>query len=125
MIPSLTRRRVKNFSLFWLFLLILTACAPEFSQEISSQQFRDGLFDPTETGDEPLPEGYLRSWGRDQIAPVYNPTFLSAGEVDWPDDEVVIGVNINGQQRAYPVGFLSNRELVIDQIDDVPILVSW
>ena len=125
MIPALTKRRVKNLALFWVFLLVLTACAPEFSQSIDRQRFPEGLFDPTDVRDVELPDGYLRSWGRDQLAPVYDPTFITADQVPWDDDEVIIGVNINGVQRAYPVGFLSSRELVIDQIDDIPILVSW
>ena len=125
MIPALSKRRIIGISRFLLFLLILTACAPEFSQSIDRQRFPEGLFDPTDVRGVELPEGYLRSWGRDQLAPVYDPTFITAEQVPWDDDEVIIGVNINGQQRAYPVGFLSSRELVIDQIDDIPILVSW
>ncbi len=127
----------------WVWLLLfaafLTACGESFTQERTENAFDPNLPDPTEIqrsgangplpglapGDAPVPEGYFRSFDRDQIEPVYEPTFVGADGVSWPDDEVVIGVNINGQQRAYPVGFLSNRELVIDEIDDIPILVSW
>lgn len=135
----LSRNR-KNATWLVLFALILTACGESFTQTITENAFDPNLPDPTEIPRESgrdgffsdvapanaeLPEGYFLSFERDQIIPVYEPTFVDAGGVPWPDDEVVIGVNINGQQRAYPVGFLSNRELVIDQIDDIPILVSW
>ena len=111
----------------WLiiFALILTACGESFTQPITENAFDPELFDPTDEDDVVLPEGYFRSWGRDRIIPVYEPIYVGADGVPWPDDEVVIGVNINGQQRAFPVGFLSNRELVIDQIDDIPLLVTW
>ena len=106
---------------------VLAACGgqADFGQAITRQAFPPGLFDPTDVRDVVLPEGYLRSWARDQIAPVYEPTFVGIDGVPWPDDELVIGININGQQRAYPVGFLSNREMVIDWVDDLPILVTW
>lgn len=110
---------------FLLFAIVLSACSAPFTQAVSRQPFDSSLFDPTDVPGVELPPGYLRSWDRDQIVPVYEPTFVEADFVDWDDDEVVIGININGEQRAYPVGFLSNRELVIDEIDDIPILVSW
>ena len=117
--------KAKHFTWFVLVALFLTACGEGFTQARSSQAFPPGLFDPTETDDEPLPDNYFLSWRRDQLAPVYDPTFVGATEVPWPDDEIVIGVNINGTQRAYPVGFLSNREIENDQIDDIPLLVTW
>lgn len=112
---------------FWLLLfgLVVSACAGGSGQAITANAFPPGLFDPTEEIDVELPEGYFLSWGRDRIAPVYEPTYVGRDGVDWPDDEVVIGINIDGQQRAFPVGFMSNRELVIDQIDDIPLLVTW
>ena len=115
----------RNFVKLGGLSLLLTACGQQFTQARSVQEFPPGLFDPTDMGDEPLPDNYFRSFGRDQLAPVYDPTFVTASEVPWPDDEIVIGVNINGTQRAYPVGFLSNREIVNDQIDDIPLLVTW
>ena len=31
----------------------------------------------------------------------------------------------NGESKAYPVGMLNCREMVIDELGGVPILVSW
>ncbi len=118
--PSLTTATWVVF-----FALILAACGESFTQPITENAFDPDLFDPTDEPGVELPEGYFRSWGRDRIIPVYDPVYVGADGVPWDDDEVVIGVNINGQQRAFPVGFLSNRELVIDEIDDIPILVTW
>ncbi len=125
MIGSALRSRHKQLGWLLAIALVLSACGDAFTQGITRNAFDPNLFDPTEESDVELPEGYFLSWGRDRIAPVYSPTYVDANGVDWPDDEVVIGININGQQRAFPVGFMSNRELVIDQIDDIPLLVTW
>ena len=62
---------------------------------------------------------------RDQIEPIYEPRFVSAGQSSLKSDELVIGVEINGESKAYPVGPLNAREMVNDTVGGVPILVSW
>ncbi len=39
--------------------------------------------------------------------------------------DLVIGVAINGESKAYPVGTLNFREMVNDVVGGVPILVTW
>lgn len=126
MSPQFSRRRLLKSAPLLALPALLAACGSSgIVQAIDRMRFPPDLFDPTDERDFVLPEGYFRSWARDQIAPVYDPTYVSASEVDWRDEEVVIGININGQQRAYPVGFMSSRELVIEQIDQLPIMVTW
>ena len=62
---------------------------------------------------------------RDAIAPVYDALFVSAESASLPPDELVIGVEINGESKAYPVGPLNFREMVNDTVGGVPVLVSW
>ncbi|MEM7141697.1 MAG: DUF3179 domain-containing (seleno)protein [Actinomycetota bacterium] len=62
---------------------------------------------------------------RDLIAPIYEPRFHSAAESAWPDDTDVIGVEIGGEARAYPVSLLNSRELVIDEVGGVPVAITW
>jgi hypothetical protein len=62
---------------------------------------------------------------RDAIAPIYEPQFLPADLANMDSKELVIGVEINGQSRAYPVGPLNRREMVNDVVGGVPILVTW
>ena len=83
-----------------------------------------GVYDPYQAG-EPMPTGYFPIYERDVIEPMYRPVFVGANEIDWPDDADVIGVEIDGRSRAYPVGFLSGREIVNDEVAGVPILVTW
>ena len=36
-----------------------------------------------------------------------------------------MGVEINGESKAYPVGPLNYREMVNDVVGGVPVLVTW
>lgn len=61
----------------------------------------------------------------DGIAPVYEPQFVTAAESPLVDDELVMGVSINGESKAYPVTVLRFREMVDDELGGLPILVTW
>ena len=82
------------------------------------------VYNPVTAG-EALPTGYRPLLARDQIEPVYEPEFTSAQGVDWPADSLVIGVAGSKTAKAYPVTHLNSHEMVIDSLDDDPILVSW
>ncbi len=84
----------------------------------------DSVYDPVRAG-EPVPDGFRQLLGRDDIAPVYDPTFVAADGVSWPDESLVIGVDLDGEARAYPVGFLNRREIVNDRHRGIPTLVTW
>ncbi len=62
---------------------------------------------------------------RDAIPPIYEPQFLSAEEAGILDNQLIIGVEINGDSRAYPILTLRWREMVNDTVGGVPILVTW
>lgn len=81
-------------------------------------------YDPVRAG-EPLPDGYRALLPRDAIAPVYRPSFLAAQDAPWQDNALVIGVEIDGKAKAYPVSYLNRREMVIDRLAGIPILVTW
>jgi hypothetical protein len=61
----------------------------------------------------------------DAILPVYNPEFSNAVDAPLHDDELVMGVSINGESKAYPVTVLRFREMVDDELGGTPILVTW
>ena len=84
----------------------------------------DSIYDPVRGG-ETLPDGFRQLLVRDAIAPVYDPTFTVASAVDWPEESLVIGVDLEGEARAYPVGFLNRREIVNDDHRGIPTLVTW
>jgi len=64
---------------------------------------------------------------RDAIPAVFDPEFLSVEEAnqEYSDNELVLGVEIDGEARAYSVPFLSRREIVNDTVGGRPIAVAW
>lgn len=102
------------------FILVATAVAGLGLFAMSSSN--SGTTEPSAG---PLPEGWFQSLDRDAILPVYDPTFEEASDVHWPRDALVIGVEVGGDARAYPVAFLNRREMVNDVVGGEPLLVSW
>ena len=84
----------------------------------------DATYNPERAGEE-LPAGYRQLLYRDQIAPIYNPRFTTAAGVDWPGEMLVIGIAGKTEAKAYPVAPLNSREMVIDSLEGIPILVTW
>lgn len=82
------------------------------------------VYNPVLAGEE-LPDGFRQVLPRDAIAPIYEPGFVDGRSVIWPDDTDVIGIAEGDEAKAYPVSFLNGREMVVDEIDGVPILVTW
>ena len=64
---------------------------------------------------------------KDGIPAILHPTFVDAGEgsIQMFDDELVIGLIVNGESHAYSVPFLSNREIVNDVVVGTPVAVTW
>jgi hypothetical protein len=97
---------------------------PEATETLGVLADPNDVYDPVKAG-EATPSGYRQLLRRDSILPVYDPQFTSADQVDWPSDSLVIGVAGAETAKAYPVTHLNSREMVIDSLDGIPILVSW
>ena len=67
----------------------------------------------------------FRGLPRDAIRPIYHPTFAPGAETPLDPNDLVMGVIIHGEARAYPVRTLAFREMVNDEVGGVPILVTW
>ena len=63
----------------------------------------------------------------DAIPAISNPTLITADEADsvLDPDEQVMGISINGEQRAYSVRQLSRHEIVNDTVGGVPLAATW
>jgi hypothetical protein len=61
----------------------------------------------------------------DGIRPVYDPQFVSAQDAPLLDDELVIGIALEGEAKAYPITVLRHREMVNDELAGIPTLVTW
>lgn len=65
---------------------------------------------------------------RPALPAVIHPPVASATKIsDLRDDDLVLGIEINGQSRAYPVNFISEpeTEIINDVLGGVPIAVTW
>ena len=87
---------------------------------------------PTKNGfdlaNSTIPAGKIFSGGppRDGIPSIDNPKFISAEKADFlkPADRV-LGVEINGKARAYPIRILNWHEIVNDIHNGKPIAVTF
>jgi hypothetical protein len=84
----------------------------------------DSLYNPVHAGEE-LPQGFRDLLPRDAIRPIYDPKFVAAADAGWHDLALVVGLEIDGDARAYPVSFLNRREIVNDHVGKTPVLVTW
>ncbi len=75
-----------------------------------------------------IPEEEILSGGppKDGIPAILKPEFVQAAEADFlaPEDQV-IGVEVEGQARAYPVAILNWHEVVNDTLSGTPIVVTF
>ena len=64
---------------------------------------------------------------REAIPAITNPAFVSADQASfWMDEaEGVIGLDIGGDARAYPINMLSRHEIVDDTVGGVALAVTW
>ena len=71
------------------------------------------------------PRRFRQLIDRDVIVPIYDPRVVSAAESGFNPDELVMGVALNGESRAYPVSMMRFREIANDEVGGIPILVTW
>jgi hypothetical protein len=63
---------------------------------------------------------------KNAIPAIMDPAFASGERVSWIlAKDLVVGVEIQGDSRAYPVSTLSRHEIVNDTVGGVPIAVTW
>ena len=106
-------RRKRIFWLGLLLLLALSACIRQqttISAPDSDEEYEIVTLLP-----------------RDAIPAIDNPSFLTASEADefYDPDELIIGVEFDGDARAYSIPLLSNHEIVNDTVGGVKIAVTW
>ena len=75
-----------------------------------------------------VPERFAHGLGIHFIRPILGPRMLSPGDEGYPsddDDFLVIGVNLNGFTRAYPVYTMRWKEVANDQFGDAHVAVAY
>ena len=75
-----------------------------------------------------VPRSEILSGGppKDGIPAILDPNFIAGADADYlRDSDVVIGVKIGQQARAYPIRILNWHEIVNDTVNGVPIAVTF
>ena len=64
---------------------------------------------------------------RDTIPAILKPAFARVEDAsEWMEsDESILGVEIGGDARAYPINVLSRHEVVNDVVGGTPVAVTW
>ena len=110
--------------LTWIILAFLLAgCGAQAPPPQPTTEATAPLASPQPTDEPEYKWSQLLS--RDAIRPIYEPEFVPADQAGYADDELVMGVAIEGEAKAYPVGPLNSREMVNDELAGIPILVTW
>ena len=63
---------------------------------------------------------------KDGIPSIDKPAFINPADADYLDDnDAVLGIVINGKARAYPLKILNWHEVVNDEIDNRPFVITY
>lgn len=74
---------------------------------------------------ESLPDHLLSSQSKDGIPALTNPRFIAADAAEYLlDTDLVLGVEVNGEARAYPHNLGWWHEIINDRIGDQAIAVT-
>ncbi len=71
------------------------------------------------------PPGVKQVIPRGSIPAIFDPQFVPAGSAEIPDSAWVLGVEINGQAKAYDLNLLNNYEIVNDVVGGKPVAPTW
>ena len=72
-----------------------------------------------------LPKEFKQFLARGEIPAVDDPEFVTVAEAEIPEDAWVLGVEIDGQSRAYSLNLLNHHEIVNDRIGGHNIAAVW
>lgn len=114
---------VRHRSLRLAALLLAAACLCAGCRDEPPAPALNGFeLDPTSV---PVDEILRGGPPRDGIPALVSPPTVPANEASWEPGDMVLGVELGGETRAYPIGILTWHELVNDELGGRPILVSF
>lgn len=111
-----------------LVLTTLLLIAPALSQDARIDRFKASGWSETDFSRISIELSEILSGGppKDGIPSIDKPKFVSLNEAkDLVDREPVIGLEINGDARAYPLRVLTWHEIVNDKVGGVPVTVTY
>lgn len=114
-------------------LLLLLSASCDLSDDATRVESGDSPHRPAQPASPPegewlIPEDEIVDGGpgKDGIPSIERPDFAPAGEIELvPDERMVVGVNIQGNVRAYPHQILDWHEIVNDRIGFKSVAVTF
>ena len=63
----------------------------------------------------------------DAIPAILDPSFVTGDDAreQYSSDEMVLGLSIGDDSRAYSIPYLSSREIVNDVVGGAPVAITW
>ena len=115
-------KKLHLFTLLVVLTFVMAACATQRTSTTT-------ISEPESKEDQPQERDLeiVTLLARDAIPAIDQPEFLSAAEADeeYAPDELVIGVDFDGEARAYSIPHLSRHEIVNDTVGGRIIAVTW
>jgi len=64
--------------------------------------------------------------GKDGIPAITRPQLIPISEVgNLRNEDLILGINVSGEAKAYPLSILNWHEVVNDKVSGLPIAVTW
>lgn len=109
---------------------VVVGVIPDNTAQPQPQPLEAGSFNETDDGVQyTVPPHRLRQGcpgGTDCIPSIDDPRFQSAESARWlQSNDLVIGVAVDGEAKAYPLRILNVHEVVNDRIGNTPIAVTY
>jgi len=102
----------------------ITACRSATGDAPAAKQTL-GEFDVSKH-DIPVQDIFSGGPPKDGIPALTNPKMLSADQATFlEDDDAVVGIQLSGRARAYPLRILNWHEIVNDEVSDRPVAVTY
>lgn len=107
-----------------IYVLLFAASVPVIAPYVQSALPYNGF----DVGDALVPVEQIHQGGppRDGIPAIDNPEFVSPDEAGFlQEQDRVLGMDLNGIQKAYPVKILNHHEIVNDRFGDRKVVVTF
>ena len=101
--------------------------AAQAAPETEAPAFWRAAWPMTDFGNSRIDLSEVSSGGpaKDGIPSIDDPKFVSAAQAEYDDREPVIGLEINGCARAYPLSILIYHEIANDVVGGIPVAVTY
>lgn len=110
-----------------MFYIIFSPTRTETVTLASAPARGDGALSPLAGAEEERTFEIVTLLPRDAIPAINNPRFnaVEVANGEYADTDLIIGVEIDGDARAYSIPHLSSHEIVNDTVGGRPIAVTW